>query len=389
MHLILNKLSLSITLRSIITLVLISFISIGGCNDNNNGDSEGGGLGATETSCTAISSPCDITSINDNNKRFECTSLSNGACAVDLEDVVAQVDPDSTKVNNNTIMWIEAWGGKGGSSDKGADGGNSGYAVTTTTIDGIKNKNSGSSTIYYFLGTPGVDGPERCAGGGGVATIVTTEDLVLNPDSNPTQEAPPILLVAGGSGSGAAANKVGFCLTSTSFNGGDGGIAIASTSEAGQGAGGSSSNKAGESFGTGGNQDGKGSAGTGSASSSEDGTSGYGGRGGVGGSGSDCGGRAANNFSNTPVELTMTTGKGGNGGSADGSCAAGGGAGGGGYGGGGGGNHGNESIAEVGGAGGGSFAIKSTHSSDKSPTTRQTNPCGADNGCVRITFYTE
>lgn len=392
MHLRPNKLSLLMTLRSIFALVLISFLTIGGCNDNNNGNNNGGGdgLGGTETGCSTLSTPCHSVSVNENNTKFVCTFLSNDACAVDLEDVVNQVDPAGTSVNDHTIMWIEAWGGRGGFTDNGANGGPGGYAVTTTTVQGIKNKNSGSSIIYYFLGTAGLSAAERCAGGGGVATIVTTEDLLLNPDANPTQTSPPILLIAGGGGSGAAGNHKGVCLTGTTFNGGHGGIAVALfTDEDGQGAGTPSTNHAGESFGTGGNQDGMGSGGKAAGSGSTDGTSGFGGRGGVGGSGPDCGGVGADGFSNISVHLSMTTGLGGNGGSAKGSCAAGGGAGGGGYGGGGGGNHGNESIAEVGGAGGGSFAIESTQLSNKSPVDIQPNPCSdTNNGCVRITFVT-
>ncbi len=170
MHLRLNKLSLLVTFRSVITLVLISFLSISGCNDNNNSSNDDG-LGGTETSCSTLSNPCLTTSENENGTIFVCTSLSNDACAVDLEDVVTQVDPDGTVVDDNTIMWIEAWGGRGGFTDNGANGGPGGYSVTTTTIQSIKNKNSGSSTIYYFLATAGLTAAERCACGGGVATI--------------------------------------------------------------------------------------------------------------------------------------------------------------------------------------------------------------------------
>lgn len=390
MHLRPNKLSLLLTLRSVFTIVLISFLTISGCNDNNSSNNDG--LGATETSCSTLSSPCNTISQNEDSTKFVCSTLSSEACAVDLEDVVSQVDPDGTSVDNKTTMWIEAWGGHGGSSDKGADGGAAGYALTTTTIQDIKSINSGSSTIYYFLGTPGLDSPERCGGGGGgVSTIVTTEDLVLNPNSDPTQSAPPILLVAGGGGGGAAANKVGLYLTGTTFNGGQGGTAIASLEGDGQGAG-EASTGAGGSFGGGGNENGMGKGGScnckgpDSDKNPTNGTDGFGGHGGVGGSGPDCGGRGADNFSNTPVKLSFSSGQGGKGGSASGSCAAGGGAGGGGYGAGGGGSHGNESEEVIGGGGGGSFAIQSSQFSSKTPTDRQSNPCDPTTGCVRITF---
>ena len=139
----------------VLSILLTSFLVIGGCNDNNNNNG-GGGLGGTPpttTGCSTISSPCHSVTVNQNSTEFVCTYLSNDACAVDLEDVVNQVDPGGTSVNDHTIMWIEAWGGRGGFTDNGANGGPGGYAVTTTTIQGIKNKNSGSSIIYYFLGT--------------------------------------------------------------------------------------------------------------------------------------------------------------------------------------------------------------------------------------------
>ena len=372
----------------VFTLVLISFLTIGGCSENN-----GGGIDAPapQTSClTTATVPCTSISSGPNNTVI-CDSLGNVVCAADLNAVLDQVNNEGMlEVTADTVMWIEAWGGTGGASDKGERGGAGGYAITTTTVNDIKAKNSGSSTIYYFLGTGGFEAAERCGGGGGVSTIVTTEDLALNPSSNPTQSAPPILLVAGGGGGGAARNHVGLCTTSTQIVPGGGGSAFATTRADGLGGGQSSEDQGKTPQATGGNQNdlGKGGEAFGLGPGNPkptNGADGFGGLGGIGGTGPGCTGPGANDFSNTPVPLSMTTGLGGSGGGAKGSCAAGGGGAGGGYGGGGGGSHGNEGSIPVSGAGGGSFAIQSTKSSRLAPTTRQPNPCGAQ-GCVRITF---
>ena len=375
------------SLSFISTLVLISFLTIGGCSENN-----GAGVDtpAPQTSCTTVTNPCTSVTESQGNSTIQCTMLDTSVCAVDLEDVIAQANPDGSKLTGDTTMWIEAWGGTGGASDKGERGGAGGYAITTTTVNDIKAKNSGSSTIYYFLGTGGFEAAERCGGGGGVSTIVTTEDLALNPSSNPTQSAPPILLVAGGGGGGAARNHVGLCTTSTQIVPGGGGSAFATTRADGLGGGQSSEDQGKTPQATGGNQNdlGKGGEAFGLGPGNPkptNGADGFGGLGGIGGTGPGCTGPGANDFSNTPVPLSMTTGLGGSGGGAKGSCAAGGGGAGGGYGGGGGGSHGNEGSIPVSGAGGGSFAIQSTKSSRLAPTTRQPNPCGAQ-GCVRITF---
>lgn len=372
----------------LITLILLSILTIGGCNDNssnNNGD-----IDAPQTNCvTTATVPCTGISEGPNNTVI-CDSLGTIVCAVDLNAVISQADPDGLLgINGDTVMWMEAWGANGGNTVVGTDGAAGGYAVTTTTVNDLEAKNSGSSFIFFFTGTPGLEPDERCGGGGGVATIVTTEDLALNPTSNPTQSAPPVLLVAGGGGGGASGNKAGLCETSTQHQAGAGGEAYATMQADGQGQGFPSAAPGADPDAIGGNQNGMGkggnSSGVGGETDPTKGSDGYGGLGGVGGTGPVCEGFGSNGFSNTLVELSMTTGLGGNGGSARGSCAAGGGAGGGGYGGGGAGESGDESREVIAGAGGGSFAIQSTKSSRKAPTTKQFNPCGA-NGCVRITF---
>lgn len=400
MHFTIPNLSFLMILRSTFILVLISFLSIGGCNENNGGGS-GNGDGvdapapAPQTMCATASPPCGVTQTANNT--IECGPLPGSNCAVDLEEVISHVNASvGSALTNDTVLWIEAWGGAGGQAAMGGTGGaEGGYAITTTSVNGIKAKNGGSSTIYYFYGTPGLDPDERCGAGGGVATIVTTEDLAMNPASNPTQSAPPILLVAGGGGGGAAGNQVGSCLTKSGIFPGNGGEAFATMQADGQGAGVVSTDGSdgiiGDPFAIGGNTNGMGKGGMSFGGSSQNPTSGadgFGGLGGIGGKGPGCVATGANNFSNTPVQLGMTAGSGGNGGGATGSCAAGGGGGGGGYGGGGGGGAGNEFAGIIAGAGGGSFAIQSTQFSRRVPTTKQSTPCvnSVGNGCVRITF---
>ena len=377
------------SLSFIFILFFLAFLTIGGCSENNGGGIDGVGdpPPAPQAGCSTIPNPCTSTNENEEGTIVQCTTLNSSACAVDLEDVLKQVDPNGTELTGDSAMWIELWGSRGGHSDKGVFGGASGYAITTTTVNDIKAINNGSSEIYYFLGSQGIDAAERCGGGGGVGSIVTTEDLALNPTSEPTQTTPPVLLAAGSGGGGAASNRVGACLTSADGNSGSGGIAIATTGADGQGAGTDSTNNITPLAG-GGNKDGMGKGGNDDPGSGggTSGSDGFGGLGGVGGTGpGGCLGPGANNFINTPVQLSFKSGRGGNGGGKRGSCAAGGGAGGGGYGGGGGGKNGDELTIISSGGGGGSFAIQSTKSSTLAPTTFQPNPCGGI-GCARITF---
>ena len=380
------------SLSFVFALALISFLAIGGCSENNGGN--GVDTPGTGASCTGVSSPCSSAFQNQEGTISECTSLISSQCAVDLKAVLGQLAPFSQKqLTNDTVMWIEAWGGAGGSSDAGTNGGREGYAVTTTTINDVMSNNNGSSVLYYFLGSAGTGGGKHCGSNGGGGTIVTTEDLSLNPSSNPTQTVPPVLLNAGGGGGGSGANQKGLCTANTNIFGGQGGVAIATTSEDGQGAGEATFNGD-DPVSKGGNPNGMGDGGASgclacnSNNNESSGDNGFGGLGGRGGSGAGCGGPQQNNYINLPagISFSFTDGMGGNGSFVQLTCVAGGGGGGGGYGGGGGGSQGNEPNSGVAGAGGGSFAIKSTKSSVLAPTTFQANPCGSNNGCVRITF---
>ena len=145
--------------------------------------------------------------------------LFSDTCGVDLMDVVTQVGNDVTA---NTTMWIGAWGGNGGNVDKAKAGGAGGYAQTTTSVSKLMAMNNGSSEIFYFLADAGAGGGNHCGAGGGSATIVTFEDLTLNPSENPTDSSPPILLVAGGAGGGGGGGGHGNA-SFASFGGAGGG----------------------------------------------------------------------------------------------------------------------------------------------------------------------
>ena len=256
----------------IFALITLSFLIAGGCNNNKGGDDP-----PVTTSCTPISSPCTKVTINNDSTVATC-ELSDTTCGVDLMDVVTQVGNGVTAA---TTMWISAWGGNGGDVDKAEFGGNGGYAQTTTSVSTLMGMNNGSSEIFYFLASSGNFGGDHCGGGGAAATIVTLEDLTLNPTGTPTQTAPPFLLVAAGAGGGSGGNGEFGC-GDCKNPGSDGGTAIADET----------GNKNGPGQGNGctvdGGSDGKGSPGcitAGGDTLPASGENGFGGRGGAGGDG--------------------------------------------------------------------------------------------------------
>jgi hypothetical protein len=382
----------------IFSILLTSLLVIGGCNNNNNnGDGDLGGTPPTTSGCMPADTPCVAFNTLQNGGVIQCVLSQTDTCAVDLSTVASQTATQtSQQIDESTVMWIEAWGGYGGNRDKGTAGGVGGYAVTTSTVSDIASKNNMSTVIYYFVGSNGPDGGNHCGAGGGAATIITFEDLTLNPSSDPTQQSPPILLVAGGAGGGVGGNlSFGCDNTGNVSNGADGGVAIATESADGKGAGqtisgDTGSDLAGSGDGGSGGSDPKGGSfvcvecGSGNQT---DGMDGFGGLGGSGGNGQDCTGPGKIGFINTGTTvLSFQSGGGGDGSSNTSACDAGGGGGGGGAGGGGGGGHGNDDGNAVSGGGGGSFSIMSTQSSFLSPTTMQDTPCTGVAGCVSISF---
>lgn len=391
----------------VLTIITLSFFTIGGCNDNSGGGGgSGGGLGETETGCTAVSPSCSMQS----NTTVRCI-VSDSDCAVDLMTVIDEASTTASKtISTSTTTWIEAWGGEGGSVEDRGQSGSRGYAQTTTTIGDLINTNNGSSIIYYFLGRNGNGGDKKgCGGSGGASTIVTFEDLLLNPSSDPTGSL--VLLIAGGGGGGSSSNAAGFCTGPESWDGARGGDAIADESgdiiargggcnESSKGCGSSSCGECIAKDGGDGQAQGGGRPTSGSGETTGDqggekqscvcgdteagaGAAGYGGISGKGGQAPECDSTDAVAFRN--ASLSFSAGKGGGAGGGTKSCVAGGGGGGGGIGGGGGGGHGNSDHSAIGGAGGGSFAIQSSQSSTSAPTSKPDNPCGST-GCMTISF---
>lgn len=359
-------------------LLLTGCPGSGSNGDGNSGSAEDAPDPETTGICTNSDTPC--ASVTSNNGILSCR-LRSDVCGVDLDAVINQVGKG---VTGDTVLWIQAWGARGGDSDKGCSGGNGGYAQTTTAIADIEAYN-GSAQLYYYVAGGGGNGHNQCGSAGGSATIVTFEDLLPLPHQGPSLAAPPTLLVAGGGGGGSGANHEGFCMSDCEGDGGRGGVAIATTGANGTGAG--HSLDAGWHMG--------GDLGIGGDSycivcneaNETGGRAAFGGDGGAGGSGPTCSGSGASGWINTgSIDLSMTSGEGGKGSSNTKACDAGGGGGGGGWGGGGGGGHANDLGNSVPGGGGGSFALVSTRASSSAPTHRPANPCSDRNGCVQIEF---
>lgn len=361
--------------------------SLGGCGGSDGDDPDDGdaGLGTdppeATSSCTNAAQPC--ASVTDADGIVTCR-LQTTSCGVNLDDVVSQV---GNSVTQDTVMWLQAWGGAGGDTDKGTRGGAVGYAQTTTTVSDIKTLFGGSAQLYYFLAHSGVGGGDHCGSSGASATIVTFENLTQNPNNPPSLASPPTLLVAGGGGGGCGGNGEAFCGTpGCPDDGGMGGVAIAGVDINGEGTGGQYVSRMGGQQGVGGVSH---CVECGSGNE-QPGEWGFGGHGGAGGSGQNCGGPGAPAlFFNTPTSNTLDwpAGAGGKGSSNTSDCDAGGGGGGGGWGGGGGGGHGNSNGHAIPGAGGGSFAVFSTQESSLAPSKSPGNPCDPSyQGCVQIQF---
>jgi hypothetical protein len=299
-----------------------------------------------------------------------------GTSVASLTDILTQIQnqnpstcPDCASVTAETPLWLQAWGASGGNRGWGASVAVGGFAQTVTTISDLQAV--GTIALYFYLGAAG--GWNNTSGAsGGAATLVTTEDLQLNPASDPTDA---LLIAGGGGGSGGCdSGCLGGCVEPG--NGGDGGTAI--STGIGQGGDGHKSGGGGGGQGIGGGGSGGGTTGN----------SGIGGKSGGGGEGAgkhSQGGAGWFNTSSTP--LTFTSGAGGGGNGDTNTCTTGGGGGGGGWGGGGGGTHGNTDTAAGGGGGGGSFSIASTCNDVMAPTTYQQS--ASSNGNVYLVFNTK
>ncbi len=132
-------------------------------------------------------------------------------------------------VQSYTVMWVQAWGGKGGKGKNydgatGGWGGFGGYAQTITTIDDYQST-YGTTTLHYYFGAHGNDNATTWgSGAGGASTIVASVASGF--------AASNVLLVAGGGGGGNYA-----VLFTDGQEGGHGGTAIATSMKAAYGAG--------------------------------------------------------------------------------------------------------------------------------------------------------
>jgi hypothetical protein len=103
--------------------------------------------------------------------------LDKGTSAVDLAALVDQLS--DLGVTDETIFWIQAWGGHGGDGNvccsRGGRGGRGGYVQTTTTL-GAYQAAFGTTEMYYYRGLYGTFAADA-GGDGGTATLATANDL--------------------------------------------------------------------------------------------------------------------------------------------------------------------------------------------------------------------
>jgi hypothetical protein len=312
--------------------------------------------------------------------------LSTSASSIDLEAMLDQVNtalsvtqPNHPPVGDSTTLWIQAWSGQGGNGDdigglgNEGDGGNHGYAQTTTTVGDI-DQAFGVTQLYYYLGRPGSAGLQT-GGDGGTATFVSAVDATTTADV-----LAKTLLVAGGGGGGGAGNSSGGgnCKFETGFTGGGGAVAISPVGADSKVSGSDGQDRpthdySGQGGGSGGNG---GAAGSGSSKPGDNQFAP------VGGPGGNRATASAVGFLNQSG--VMVTAGGGRGGAPGDGPAPGGGGGGGLAGGGGGGEATNDTGCNAGAGGGGSsLAIASTKSCSIAPTSQPANP-NAISGFVQI-----
>ncbi len=158
---------------------------------------------------------------------------SSLSLVTDLLPLAQSINAD---VQSYTVMWVQAWGGKGGkghnysSTNTGGWGGVGGYAQTITTIEDYQST-YGTTTLHYYFGAHGQDeainlgnGAGLGSGAGGTSTIVAAVASGF--------AASNVLLIAGGGGGGNYG-----VLLHDGQEGGHGGTAIATSETATYGAG--------------------------------------------------------------------------------------------------------------------------------------------------------
>ena len=348
----------------------------GGANCDGAGGGGGGGSWAAANSGYDVTAPSTAPSSPNGSAgavqiaftlTADCTAssssvsclLPSGASLADLASLQAYAAAVAgVSLDDDTPMWIRAWGGQGGANDGTQAGGGQGLAQTLTTLADYQSA-YGSTDLYYYVGSLG-DGSHE-AGKGGSSTIVasadlTTVDACLPPTSSGCTQN--ILLIAGGGGGGGSDDQ-----------GGAGGQAIAGFGEASAQPGADSDDAGGGGSGVGGSANGTGDGGSA-------------GNDGIGGAGGPV--HTGNGASSTTGWLSAqptTIGSNGQGGEGKHDSSSGfiGGGGGGGWGGGGGGGAGGSEGH--GGGGGGSYAVAGSEDG-----TVPSGAPGTTNGAVEVGF---
>ncbi len=171
--------------------------------------------------CTATSST-----------RVTCTlTVVANQSSLDLtKDILSLAQEVNADIEADTVMWIQAWGGKGGKGEEevggwtGGWGGDGGFAQTITTISDYQTKYN-TTAFHYFIAGKGGDNATTWGGGGGAASTIVAPICCGFSASN-------VLLIAGGGGGGNAGWDF-----HDGQNGGHGGSAQATTAKSVYGAG--------------------------------------------------------------------------------------------------------------------------------------------------------
>jgi hypothetical protein len=155
-------------------------------------------------------------------------ALDKTTSALDLAALVEELS--GFGVTDDTMFWIQAWGGDGsaGNTSEGGRGGQGGYAQTTTTL-GLLQAAFGTTELYYYLGRNGTVGA-NAGGDGGTATLVTVNDLASD-DVN----LEDTLLIAAGGGGGGGGRDADACAGLHIIRGAPGGAGAAAFFVAGLG----------------------------------------------------------------------------------------------------------------------------------------------------------
>lgn len=378
----------------VLLIVLIAIGTTGGCGGNDS-DSD---MDDTDTPPTVGAPPTSVSfcQSSSDGEIINCTLPGNNTppaqpSSIDLSDLVSALSSEG--VTDDTIMWIQAWGGNGhaGNGELGAGPGIGGFAQTVTSLSDYE-QTLGTSELHYYNGNSGdVDG------GGGAATVVssvdldstepcaascTSDDIAGGGAGGECQTcATNIVVIAGGGGGGSDENDSDIFDPQQGNIGGNGGVITSGISgadvawfgTAGSGGGGVPPSGGGA-FGF--------CLGGGSANGEDGGN-------GIGGPGAGSGRTDSDTvfWINTGSTLpNLANGKGGAGG-AGGTFDASGAGGGGGCGGGGGGDSAGGTKRTGGGGGGGSTAVGSTQNDPVAPIGRVSKPDGTDTGQTRIVFH--